>query len=236
MSKFQTELSKALTERERIVSEFRKLIESKERTGVTGQSDGAALQIAELERKVQILQEELLKQNSSHSTEAAAIDKRIHESKSAQQSTQQTMFDLQKETAALLKELNSSLEQVRAEHEALAANYAALSMERITARDLESTRASLRQELEQYISLAIDSQFADHKLSEPSETAGDSYDFATMRQLVVTVLHRLHEARTEGIDWLLEINGARVETASPSFINASFLHWALRWFIPGVQV
>ena len=234
-TKFLSEIRKFEAEREKLASENKKLHE-KLSTLPTNDQPGSTARLVALEREVETLQESLAKQSKDYLSEIAALEKRLQEASEGHQLTGKSLADAQQETARRITELHSHLESAQSAHDKLAADLAEERAKQKPIPDFESTTASIQSKLEEYVVTAVNSALDRREYSGPTRNSGESLDGVDLRRQVVAILRGLYETRTGGVDWLLEINGARVEHASPSFINSPFIYGAVRWLFPGLQV
>ncbi len=188
--------------------------------------EGAARRIAALESEVLRLQAALAEKATSQSAKAAAVEGHFNE---AAAGFKKDLEAAQEQSEQKLDSLRSGLNLANEAHNGLAAQVAQISK---GYDNFDAAKASMKATLEETVRMAVDAALDERRLLKQK----DSQDGSNTRDSVVSVLRDLYESRTAGIDWLLEINGARVEEASPSFINVPTFLGAVRWLFPGQQV
>ncbi len=189
--------------------------------------EGAARRIAALESEVQRLQAALAEQSKSQSAKATAVEDRLNEVRTGYK---RDLAAAQEQTEQKMDSLRSELNLANEAHNVLATQVVAAPP---GYENFDAAKASLQATLQETVRMAVDAALDERGLRKQSESEAER---SNARHSVVSVLRDLYESRTEGIDWLLEINGARVEEASQSFINAPSLLGAVRWLFPGQQV
>ncbi len=192
--------------------------------------ESAARRIAALENEVQRLQAALAEKTTSNSAKAAAVEEHLNEVATV---FKRDLEAAQEQTEKKLGFLQSGLNLANEAHKGLAAEVAAVSE---GYGSFDAAKAALQATLKETVRLAVDAALDERRLLKQSDSQGNTSIGSNARNSVVSVLRDLYESRTEGIDWLLEINGARVEEASQSFINAPSLLGMMRLLFPGQQV
>jgi hypothetical protein len=191
--------------------------------------EGAARRIAALENEVYRLQAALAEQSTSQSAKAAAVEDHLNE---VANGYKRDLAAAEEQADQKIDSLRSGLNLANEAHNVLAAQVAAVTPAYV---DLDAAKASLQAALHETVRLAVDAALDERRLLKQSESTAN-YVGSDSRNSMVSVLRDLYESRTEGVDWLLEINGARVEESSQSFIHVPSLLGAVRWLFPGQQV
>jgi hypothetical protein len=228
-------VNKFEAEREKLISENRKLNGRLSTQSTTGQ-DASSSRLVALEHELERLQEALKKQAEVHLKETAALEQKLKDASMGYQQAEKGLTSAQDETAIKVAALHAGLEGAREAHEKLAAELAQERAKEGPTFDIESVTASIQTKLEQYVVAAVNDVLEQRRYSGQAGNKDDSNNGMDLRRSILGVLRGLYETRTEAVDWLLDINGARVELASPSFVNAPSIYGAIRWLLPGLQV